>query len=70
VRVTDWEGELPLNRFLIGYGLVMLGFPITRISLLALYHHMLQHVSDVSATPFDGSHLTDFSRFSEVLRDG
>jgi hypothetical protein len=48
--LVDWEGELPLNRFLIGYGLVMLGFPITRISLLALYHHMLQHVSDRSLT--------------------
>jgi hypothetical protein len=44
----DWAGEqLPFVRFLVGYGLVVFGFPIGRLAALGLYQTILQHVADV-----------------------
>jgi hypothetical protein len=44
----DWVGEqLPLVRFLVGYGLVVFGFPFGRFAAFGLYQTILQHVADV-----------------------
>jgi hypothetical protein len=46
--LVNWTGEqLPLLRFLVGYGLIAFGFPIGRIAALGLYQNLLQHVADV-----------------------